>query len=109
MTQFLIRRCQYCGSENIGKGWKHGETLVTFKYHGLYGNRLKYLIFRNCGAVVYQCVVEPPPVSSSKILCCLYKALRQGPSFSALGAVCATKSVLEPQAAEIPIGRAARW
>ena len=56
MTQFLIRRCQYCGSENIGIDWQHGETLVTFKYHGLFGNRLKHLIFRNCGAVVYQCV-----------------------------------------------------
>ena len=44
---------------------KHGEALVTFKKHGMLGNRLRYLICRRCGAVLYQCVAEPykyPPV-----------------------------------------------
>lgn len=49
MTQVHITRCQYCGSQDIGEGWQHGEALVTFKYHGLLGNRLKYLICRRCG------------------------------------------------------------
>ena len=53
MTQVHITRCQYCGSQDIGEGWQHGEALVTFKYHGLLGNRLKYLICRRCGAVLY--------------------------------------------------------
>lgn len=49
MTQVPVTRCQYCGSQDIGEGWQHGEALVTFKYHGLLGNRLKYLICRRCG------------------------------------------------------------
>ena len=49
MKQMPITKCQYCGSEDIGEGWQHGEGLVTFQYHGLRGNRLKYLICRNCG------------------------------------------------------------
>ena len=60
-----IQRCQYCGCEDIGLGWQHGEALVTFKKHGMMGNRLQYLICRRCGAVLYQCVAEPyrfPPV-----------------------------------------------
>ena len=59
MTQVPVTRCQYFGSQDIGEGWQHGEALVTFKYHGLLGNRLKYLICRRCGAVLYQCVAEP--------------------------------------------------
>ena len=66
MTNRLpIQRCQYCGCEDIGFGWQHGEALVTFKKHGMLGNRLRYLICRHCGAVLYQCVAEPykyPPV-----------------------------------------------
>ena len=66
MTNRLpIQRCQYCGCEDIGLGWQHGEALVTFKKHGMLGNRLRYLICRRCGAVLYQYVAEPykyPPV-----------------------------------------------
>ena len=53
-TQFPVQRCQYCESEDIGLGWQHGEALITFKKHGLLGNRLQYLICRSCGAVLYQ-------------------------------------------------------
>ena len=50
MTNRLpIQRCQYCGCEDIGLGWQHGEALVTFKKHGMLGNRLRYLICRRCG------------------------------------------------------------
>ncbi len=58
-TKLPITRCQYCGSEDIGEGWQHGDALITFKYHGLFGNRLRYLICRHCGAILYQCVAEP--------------------------------------------------
>ncbi len=37
-TKLPITKCQYCGSEDIGEGWQHGDALVTFKYHGLFGN-----------------------------------------------------------------------
>ena len=57
-TQFPVQRCQYCESEDIGLGWQHGEALITFKKHGLLGNRLQYLICRSCGAVLYQRVAE---------------------------------------------------
>ena len=57
--QFPVTRCPYCGSEDIGRGWQHGEVLVTFRKHGLLGNRLQYLLCRRCGAVLYQCVAEP--------------------------------------------------
>ena len=50
--QFPVQQCQYCGSTNIGLGWQHGEALVTFKKHGLRGNRLQYLICRRCGAAL---------------------------------------------------------
>ena len=51
-----VQRCQYCGSDDLGLGWQHG---------GLLGSRLRYLICRRCGAVVYQWVAEPhkfPPI-----------------------------------------------
>ena len=58
MTQVPVTRCQYCGSQDIGEGWQHGEALVTFKYHGLLGNRLKYLICRSCGAPAVSTVAK---------------------------------------------------
>lgn len=64
-NQIPVQRCQYCGSNDLGLGWQRGEAIVTFKKHGLLGNRLRYLICRHCGAVVYQCVAEPhkfPPI-----------------------------------------------
>ena len=54
MAQVPVTKCQYCGSEDIGEGWQHGEALVTFKYHGMLGNRLKevsHLSEMRCGAV----------------------------------------------------------
>lgn len=57
--QFPVTRCPRCGSEDIGRGWQHGEALMTFRKHGLLGNRLQYLLCRRCGAVLYQCVAEP--------------------------------------------------
>ena len=51
-NQIPIQRCQYCGSDDLGLGWQHGEALVTYKKHGLLGSRLRYLICRRCGAVV---------------------------------------------------------
>ena len=53
-NQTPVQRCQYCGSDDLGLGWQHGEAIVTFKKHGLLGSRLRYLICRRCGAVVYQ-------------------------------------------------------
>lgn len=50
-NQIPVQRCQYCGSDNLGLGWQHGEALVTYKKHGLLGSRLRYLICRRCGAV----------------------------------------------------------
>ena len=65
-TQLPVQRCQYCGSEDIGLGWQHGEALVAFKKHGLLGNRMQYLICRRCGAVLYQFVAEPYKYPSVK-------------------------------------------
>ena len=53
-SQIPVQRCQYCGNDDLGLGWQHGEALVTYKKHGLLGRRLRYLICRRCGAVVYQ-------------------------------------------------------
>ena len=58
-NQLPVQRCQYCGCQYIGVGWQHGEALITFKTHGMLGNRLLYLICRRCGAVLYQRVAEP--------------------------------------------------
>ena len=58
MNQLPVRRCQHCASEDIRVGWQQ-DALVTFKRHGLLGNRIKFLICGNCGAILYQCVAEP--------------------------------------------------
>ena len=57
--QCPVKQCQYCGGTDIGLGWQHGDALVTFKKHGMLGNRLRYLLCRRCGAVLFQYVVEP--------------------------------------------------
>ena len=57
--QCPVKQCQYCGGTDIGMGWQRGEALVTFKKHGMFGNRLRYLICRRCGAVLFQYVIEP--------------------------------------------------
>ena len=57
--QIPVTRCAYCGSYDLGIGWQQNEAIVTFRRNGLLGNRLKYVICRNCGAVLYQYVAEP--------------------------------------------------
>ena len=60
-----IRQCRYYGSDDLGLGWQHGEGIVTFKKHGILGNRMRCLVCRRCGAVLFQWVAEPhrfPPV-----------------------------------------------
>ena len=60
-----IQRCHYCGSDDLGLGWQHGEGIVTFKKHGILGNRMRCLICRRCGAVLVQWVAGPhrfPPI-----------------------------------------------
>lgn len=55
-----VTQCQYCGSRDIGEGWQHGEALVTFRKRGLSGNRLRYLLCRQCGAILYRQTVCSP-------------------------------------------------
>ena len=57
--QSPVRRCQYCGSNDLGLGWQHGEAMVAFKKHGILGNRMRCLICRRCDAVLFQWVAEP--------------------------------------------------
>ena len=60
-----VTRCSYCGSYDLGTGWQQNEAIVSFRRNGFLGNRLKHVICRDCGAVLYQCVAEPwrfPPV-----------------------------------------------
>ena len=45
-NQSPVRRCQYCGSNDLGLGWQHGEAMVAFKKHGILGNRMRCLICR---------------------------------------------------------------
>ena len=64
-NQLPIQRCHYCGSDDLGLGWQHGEGIVTFQKHGILGNRMRCLICRRCGAVLFQWVAEPhrfPPI-----------------------------------------------
>ena len=64
-NQIPVQRCQYCGSDDWAWAGSTGEALVTYKKHGLLGSRLRYLICRRCGAVVYQWVAEShkfPPI-----------------------------------------------
>ena len=57
--QIPVNHCACCGSYDLGIGWQQNEAIVTFRRNGLLGNRLKYVICRNCGAVLYQYVAEP--------------------------------------------------
>jgi len=45
-----ITHCVYCGSYDLGIGWQQNEAIVTFRRNGFLGNRLKYVICRDCGA-----------------------------------------------------------
>ena len=57
--QIPVNHCAWGGSYDLGIGWQQNEAIVTFRRNGLLGNRLKYVICRNCGAVLYQYVAEP--------------------------------------------------
>ena len=57
--QIPVNHCAWCVSYDLGIGWQQNEAIVTFRRNGLLGNRLKYVICRNCGAVLYQYVAEP--------------------------------------------------
>ena len=57
--QIPVTHCAWCGSYDLEIGWQQNEAIVTFRRNGLLGNRLKYVICRNCGAVLYQYVAEP--------------------------------------------------
>lgn len=57
--QIPVNHCAWCESYDLGIGWQQNEAIVTFRRNGLLGNRLKYVICRNCGAVLYQYVAEP--------------------------------------------------
>ena len=37
MKQKPITKCQYCGSEDIGEGWQHGEGLGKAELDGAEG------------------------------------------------------------------------
>ena len=56
--QLPVTRCAWCGSYDLGIGWQQNEAIVTFRRNGFLGNRLKYVICRVCGAVLYQCMEE---------------------------------------------------
>lgn len=58
-----VTQCQYCGSRDIGEGWQHGEALVTFRKRGLSGNRLRYLLCRQCGAILYNVSLSPRSIN----------------------------------------------
>ena len=57
--QISVNHCAWYRSYVLGIGWQQNEAIVTFRRNGFFGNRLKYAICRNCGAVLYQCVAEP--------------------------------------------------
>ena len=57
--QIPVNHCAWCGLYDLGIGRQQNEAIVTFRRNGLLGNRLKYVICRNCGAVLYQYVAEP--------------------------------------------------
>ena len=58
-NQLPIRQCRYYGSDDLGLGWQHGEGIVTFKKHGILGNRMRCLVCRRCGAVLFHLFGRP--------------------------------------------------
>ena len=57
--QIPVNHCAWCGSYDLGIGWQQNEAIVAFRRNGRLNNRMKYIICRNCRAVLYQCVTEP--------------------------------------------------
>ena len=49
--QIPVTLCSWCGSYDLEIGWQQNEAIVTFRRNGLLGNRLKYVICRNCGVL----------------------------------------------------------
>lgn len=53
--QIPVTHCPYCESYDLGIGWQQNEAIVTLRRNEFLGNRLKHVICRNCGTVMYQC------------------------------------------------------
>ena len=49
--QIPVTHCAWCGSYDLEIGWQQNEAIVTFRRNALLGNRLKYVICRNCGVL----------------------------------------------------------
>ena len=56
--QIPVNHCAWCVSYDLGIGWQQNEAIVAFRRNGRLNNRMKYIICRNCRAVLYQCVTE---------------------------------------------------
>ena len=56
---------QYCGSDDLGLGWQHGEALVTYKKHGTPGQPASVSDLPplwSCGVSVGGGVPQFPPI-----------------------------------------------
>ena len=60
-NQLPICQCRrYCGSDDLGLGWQHGEGIAAFKKHSILGNQMCRLTCRRCCAVLFQWVAKSP-------------------------------------------------
>ena len=66
MKQHSIRQCRYCGSDDLGVGWQQDQALITYKRNGIFGNPVKHLICKGCGAILYSCVPAPRKYPSAQ-------------------------------------------
>lgn len=56
MTQAPVTRCQYCGSQDIGEGWQHGEDPLTFKLSWIAGKAAEVPdLPQLCGSAISMC------------------------------------------------------
>ena len=59
MKQLPVQQCPYCSGVQFGVGWQQDQALVTYRRNGVFGNSVKHLICKGCGAVLYSCVSAP--------------------------------------------------
>lgn len=59
MEQLPVKRCPYCGSEDLGCGWQQDQGLVMYRRNGFFGNPVRHTICRRCGAILHSQVLNP--------------------------------------------------
>lgn len=63
-----IKKCQYCGSEEIGIGYQLGDGEMSSDYMGNKTCKISHLICKKCGAILMSKVEKPEIFDDDNII-----------------------------------------